>query len=133
MQRCKFALKRARVMDESQFAKRIAVVRARFAAKLADKIRETRAALPRLVGDGGAAADAVATAYRRFHDMGGIGSTIGFEATGRVARTLDAILIGPFRDQRGLSGAELAKLTEGLEFLRIAARTEMESTTHIGS
>jgi hypothetical protein len=120
-------------MDESQFAERLAEIRARFAAKLADKIRETNAALPHLAGDGSDAADAVATAYRRFHDMCGIGSTIGFEATGRVARTLDAILIGPFRDQRGLSGGELAKLTEGLESLRIAARTEMKSTAHIGS
>jgi hypothetical protein len=112
-------------MAESDFAERIATIRARFAAKLTDKIQETDVALPHLTGEGSDAVDAVATAYRRFHDIGGIGATIGFEATGQVARTIDAILIGPFREQRGLSGDELAKLTEGLESLRIAARTEM--------
>jgi hypothetical protein len=120
-------------MNASQFTERIAKVRARFAANLADKIRQTDAALPHLAGDGSAAVDAVATAYRRFHDMCGVGSTLGFEATGRVARTLDAILIGPFRDRRGLSEGELVRLTEGLESLRIVARTETESMAHIGS
>lgn len=115
-------------MDESQFAERIAMIRARFAAKLADKIQETDAALPQAAGEGTDAADAVALAYRRFHDVCGIGPTIGFEATGRAARVLDAILVGPFRDHRGLSGDELAKLKEGLESLRIAARSEMQST-----
>lgn len=112
-------------MAESDFVERIAKIRARFAGKLADNIQETNAALPHLTGDGSDTVDAVATAYRRFHDIGGIGATIGFEATGRVARTIDAILIGPFREQRGLSGDELVALTEGLVSLRGAARTEM--------
>jgi hypothetical protein len=116
-------------MAESDFAERIAKIRARFAAKLADKIQETDAVLPHLTGDGSDVVDAVATAYRRFHDICGIGETIGFEATGQVARTLDAILIGPFREQRALSGDELVKLTEGLKSIRIAARAEMSSTS----
>ena len=114
-------------MGEPEFAARMAKIRARFAAKLADKIQETDAGLPQLAGKGRAAADAVAAAYRRFHDICGIGPAIGFEATGRVARTLDAVLVGPFRDHRGLSGDELAKVKEGLESLRIAARTEIQS------
>ena len=116
------------IMNESEFAERIAKIRVRFVSKLADKIRQTDAALHQLSGDGSEAADAVATAYRQFHDVCGIGATIGFEATGRSARALDAILVGPFRDHRGLSEAELVKLKEGLETLRIAARTEMQST-----
>ena len=117
-------------MAEPDFGERIAKIRARFAAKLADKIQDTDAALPHLTGDGSDVVDAVATAYRRFHDICGVGATIGFEATGQAARTIDAILIGPFREQRALSGDELVKLTEGLETLRIAARTEMSSSHH---
>lgn len=114
-------------MDESEFAERIAKIRARFISKLADKIQETDAALPHLAGDGGNAAEAVAATYRRFHDMIGIGSTIGFEATGQAARAIDAILAEPYRQHRSLSDDELAKLAEGLKALRIVARTEMQS------
>ncbi len=113
-------------MDESEFAERIAKIRARFISKLADKIQETDAALPHLAGDGGDA-EAVAATYRRFHDMIGIGSTIGFEATGQAARVIDAVLAEPYRQHRALSDDELAKLAEGLKALRIAARTEMQS------
>jgi hypothetical protein len=113
-------------MDESQFVDRIAKIRARFAAKLVDKIEATDTALQHLASEDSGAVDAVATAYRRFHDVCGIGSTIGFEATGRSARILDAILVGPFQEHRGLSGDELVKLKEGLEALRISARTEMQ-------
>lgn len=116
-------------MAESDFAERIAKIRARFAAKLTDNIRDTDAALPHLMGNGSHAVDAVATAYRRFHHICGVGAAIGFEATGQAARAIDAILIGPFRERRALSGDELVKLTEGLVSLRIAARTEMSSTS----
>jgi len=115
-------------MAQSDFAERIAVIRARFAAKLTDRIQDTDTALAHLTGDGRDAVNQVAAAYRRFHDICGIGTTIGFEATGHAARTIDAILIGPFREQRALSDDELVKLTEGLVSLRIAARTEMPST-----
>jgi tetraacyldisaccharide-1-P 4'-kinase len=115
-------------MDESQFAERIARIRARFAAKLADKIQQTFAALPHMAGDGSDAVEAVATAYRQFHDVCGIGATVGFEATGRLARNLDAVLVDPFRDHRGLSADELVKLKEALESLRFSAQTEMHST-----
>ena len=115
-------------MAQSDFAERIAMIRARFAAKLTDKIQDTDAALAHLTGDGRDAVDAVAATYRRFHDICGIGATIGFEATGQAARAIDAILIGPFREQRALSDDELVKLTEGLVFLRSAVRTEMSST-----
>ena len=110
---------------ESNFDERIAVIRARFAAKLTDKIKETDAALPHLRGDGSSVVDAVAAAYRRFHDICGIATTIGFEATGQAARAIDAILIGPFRERRALSDDEMVKLTEGLASFRSAARTEM--------
>jgi chemotaxis protein histidine kinase CheA len=111
-------------MAESDFVERIAQIRARFVTKLTNNIQETDAALSRLTGDASDAVDAVAIVYRRFHDICGTAATIGFEATGEAARTIDAILIGPFREQRVLSRDELTKLTEGLVSLRIAARTE---------
>jgi tetraacyldisaccharide-1-P 4'-kinase len=114
-------------MDQSRFTERMARIRARFAAKLADKIQQTDAALPHLVGDESDAVEAVAAAYCQFHDVCGIGETVGFEATGRLARNVTAILVGPFRDHRGLSRDELAKLKEALESLRIIARVEMRS------
>ena len=115
-------------MDHSRFAERMAKLRARFAAKLADKIQQTDAALPHLIGDESDAVEAVATAYRQFHDVCGIGETVGFEATGRLARNINTILTEPFRDHRGLSEHELTRLKEALEALRIVARTEMHST-----
>jgi len=114
-------------MNESQYAARIANVRARFASKLVDKIAETETALTHLTGGGSDAVEAVAAAYRRFHDVCGIAGSIGFEATGQSARILDTILIEAFRDHRGLSGDELVELTEGLKALRIVARNELQS------
>jgi hypothetical protein len=114
-------------MSESAFAERIAAVRGRFIAKFADKMLETDAALPDLAGDEASAASAVEATYRRFHDMCGIGPTIGFDAIGQSARVLDAILIAPFRSRRGLSSDELVRFKEGFETLRTTWRVEMET------
>ncbi|WP_020173701.1 Hpt domain-containing protein [Methyloferula stellata] len=112
-------------LAEAQFKERIAKVRVRFISKLADTIQTVDAAFAHLTGDGDDAVAAVASTYRRFHDMAGVGSTIGFEATGRVARTLDALLSGPFRDRRGLRDDELAELKEGLGALQMAVLMEI--------
>ena len=113
---------------EAQFAARIDGIRARFALKLARNIQQTDAALRYMTGDGSDAVEAVATAYRWLHDAIGICSTIGFEATGRLAQSCNAILVAPFRTQHGLSADELALLTENLESLRIAALADTAST-----
>jgi chemotaxis protein histidine kinase CheA len=115
-------------LNESEFAERIAKIRARFASKLADKIEATDAAMVHMGDDASDAIDAVATTYRRFHDMYGISSTIGFKAIGQMARTVDAVLIGPYRDRRGLREDELAKLKRALEALQAAAATELQIT-----
>jgi chemotaxis protein histidine kinase CheA len=120
-------------MDETQFAERIAKIRARFTSKLADKLQETHAVLPHLTEQGNEAVEAVALTYRRFHELVGISATVGFEATGQSARAIDAILIGPFREQRSLSSDELAKLTSSLEALQETARAEMQSNAQSGS
>jgi hypothetical protein len=110
------------------FADRMAVIRKRFASKLFVKLTEIDMALPHAVGEGSAVFEAVTTTYRRIHDVCGIAPTVGFTETGRVARTLDAVLIGPFRAERGLTPAEAAVLREGLDALRAAAMHDMQST-----
>jgi hypothetical protein len=114
-------------MPEAQFEVRIDGVRVRFALKLADGIQRTAAALPRMIQNGSGAEDVVANAYRWFHDVSGIAPTIGFEAAGRSARSCDAILVGPYQAQRGLSTAELALLTESLESRRDTAQAETQA------
>jgi hypothetical protein len=114
--------------SETIFAGRVDRIRARVALKLADGIQRTDAALSQMTDNGSEAVAAVASAYRWFHDISGIGPTIGFEATGRQARSCAGILAGPFGAQRGLSPDELELLTSGLESLRIAALNETHST-----
>jgi hypothetical protein len=113
---------------EAKFAARIDGIRARFALKLAHNIQQTDAALIHMAQEDDEAVSAVATAYRWFHDATGMCSTIGFEATGQLARSRDAILIGPFRAQRGLSPDELALLRQALESFRITALAETAAT-----
>jgi hypothetical protein len=120
------------ISNDSQFLDRIAEIRARFASKLAGKIQATEAVFTHLACDEDAAVDAVATVYRRFHEIYGISSTVGFEATGQAARILDGILVEPFRDRRGMRTDELAQLKEGLETLRIAVQGEMQQQSKNG-
>jgi hypothetical protein len=112
---------------EAQFATRIDTIRARVALKLVDRIQQTDAALPQMTGDGSDAVEAVATAYRWFHDISGIGPTLGFEGTGKQARACADLLVDPFRARRGLSADELISLADGLESLRIVALNETHS------
>lgn len=114
-------------MSVDQFAERIAVIRRRFASRLATTLAEVDPASSALVGDG-ADVDTVAATYRRIHDVCGTGPTIGFTASGQAARKLDAVLIGPFRAQRGLTVGEVAELKSGLHALRLAAEIDMQST-----
>lgn len=115
-------------MNTTHFAERIALIRARFAAKLTTKIEETDAVLPTLSGDGRRAVDGVAQVYRRFHDVCGTGPTVGYRHSSRVARTIvDGILAEPFIGKRGLTATEMTKLKEGLDAFRIAARVDMQS------
>jgi hypothetical protein len=115
-------------MSTDQFAERIAAIRVRFASKLATKIEDTDAALPHLAGAGAEVVDAVATIYRRIHDLCGVGPTVGFVETGQAARNIDTILIGPFRAARGLTDDEVARLKAGLDALRAAALIDIQST-----
>ena len=113
---------------ETEFVARIDTIRLRVVLKLAEKIREIDTTMSIMAGDGDDAVDAVASAYRWFHDVSGIGPIVGFEATGQHARLCAAVLIGSFRAQRGLSADELALLTSGFETFRIVAMNETHFT-----
>jgi hypothetical protein len=121
-----------KVAADALLAERIAKVRVRFSSKLTDKIMKADAALPHMAGDGSDAVEAVASAYHWFHDVSGIGSTIGFVATGQLAKSCEAVLVGPFRARRGLSQDELALLTLRLASLRSVALTETFSAATNG-
>ncbi|BCJ92359.1 hypothetical protein IZ6_30940 [Terrihabitans soli] len=107
-------------MSEAEFQKRIAIIKDRFGLKLAFYLRDTTEHLPKLVGNSPAAVEATTTAYRRFHDICGIGPTVGFEETGRAARPIDAMLAGACRTDRGLTEDEMIFLEEGLKNVRAA-------------
>jgi hypothetical protein len=115
-------------MVGDDFAERLAVVRERFATKLAGRLAEIDAAMPRLVGEGGAVNQAVDVAHRKVHDLCGIGPTLGFHATGAAARVCERILLQPFRGLRGLTEQEMAHLREGFAALRVAAQNDLQSS-----
>jgi hypothetical protein len=112
--------------NEGQFEARIEGIRKRFAAKFAVRMQQTVADLSRMSGEGAVPADIVANAYHWLHEICGIASTIGFQATGLSARSCDTLLVGPYRAQRGLSATELVQLAEGLESLRLTAQVELQ-------
>lgn len=112
-------------MQEAEFAERMAKIRARFSLKLVAGIQETSQHLPKLLGTSPDAAEATAATYLRFHEMCGIGPTIGFVETGRAAKPLDTVLATAWRAQRGLTEDEMASVRDGLEHVRAAMLAEM--------
>lgn len=114
-------------MTIDPFTDRLARVRNRFAASLANKIDETCAAIPHLSETAPSAASAVADAYRCVHGIVGVGPTVGFSASGRAAHDVENILRAPRNEQRGLTGDEIALLDEALRLLREAAAQELQS------
>jgi chemotaxis protein histidine kinase CheA len=115
-------------MELDEFAERMAGVRRRFASKLASRIADVDAALPRLVGNGSEVAAAVLEAHRRVHDLCGIGPTVGFTATGQAARVCERVLLAASRGARGLTESEMTALRDGLDGLRTAADADMNSS-----
>lgn len=116
-------------MVDGQFAKRLAQVRARFAAALPAKILETFTALPNLAGDNPDVALAVGETYRRLHGICGVGPTVGLAATGCAARNAELVLFPAYRDGRGLTLEEVASFRQTLHALCEAARQELTEMT----
>jgi chemotaxis protein histidine kinase CheA len=109
------------------FSGRLAAVRRRFAAGLADKIAATRAAIPTLTADHAGAAAAVGESYRRIHGISGVGASVGFVTTGEAARAVEAVLLPPFRAGRGLTVNEITRLEQLLAALSSAAQAELQT------
>jgi HAMP domain-containing protein len=112
-------------MSVDPFAQRLAKVRHRFATTLSSKIEDTYLALPGLAGEGANVADAVGEAFRRMHGIAGIGSAVGFAATGRAARSVENVLLAAHHAGRGLKADEVSALEKKLNTLRDAAQREL--------
>jgi hypothetical protein len=115
-------------VEGDPFAEKLAAVRKRFAANLPGRLAEIDAAVPDLTGAGSDIGVKVYETHRKVHDLCGLGPTLGFDATGKAARTCERVLLQPSRGQRGLTEQELAQLKEGLAALRTAASNDMQST-----
>jgi hypothetical protein len=111
------------------FSDRLVAVRRRFASGLADKIADTYAAIPNLSGDQASAVAAVAGSYRRIHGICGVGASVGFATTGQAAREVEAVLLPPFRANRGLTTDEVVRLKRTLAALSAAAQAELQPKT----
>ena len=114
-------------MNDDAFTERLARVRRRFASTLEGRIEDTAASLPKLSNDAPAAATAVGEAYRCVHGIVGVGPTVGFPTTGRVARAVEDLLRPAQSDRRGLKDEEISVLRERLADLRAAATREMQA------
>jgi chemotaxis protein histidine kinase CheA len=114
-------------MNDDAFADRLARVRRRFVSTLEGRIDDTAASLPMLGKLAPAAATAVGEAYRCMHGIVGVGPTVGFTATGRVAREVEDLLRPAQTERRGLDDEEISLLRERLADLRAAAMPEMQA------
>jgi hypothetical protein len=110
------------------FQERLAKVRCRFASSLKGKIEDTFTALPLLSGEGGKTVEAMEATYRRVHGICGVGPTVGFVQTGRIAREAEAILLEPYRAHRGFTDSEAESFRKKLHQLREAAAFELNTT-----
>jgi hypothetical protein len=112
-------------VQSDQFLDRLDAVRRRFAASLDGKIKDTYAELPGLTGEGADVVDAVAASYRRIHGICGVGAAVGFVGTGRAAKAVEDVLVGPYHSRRGLAADEVACLKDRLTALSAAAQAEL--------
>ena len=114
-------------MATDPFTERLAQVRQRFVSTIESKIDDTYTDLPRLVGDGSDVASTLGDTYRRIHGIVGIGLTIGFAATGKAAKAVENVLLGPHRGARRLAPQEVTVLTHALDALRDAAQRDLQT------
>jgi hypothetical protein len=115
-------------MLSDQFNDRLEAVRKRFASSLESNIKDIDADLPNFSDGCVNAVDVVANAYRRIHGISGVGGAIGFAATSRAAKDVEEVLVGPYRDHRGLAAAEISRLEKMLGALAIVATAELNSS-----
>ncbi len=119
-------------MTNADFDEQIARVRARFAASLPGKIADSFADVDKMSGGGGNPIDAVLVAHRRLHEICGIAPTVGFEATGKSARSTEAAIREAAKAKRAATPAEISALKSELERLRTAASNELQKFSQQG-
>ena len=113
-------------MTNVDFNEKVAQVRARFATSLPGKIADSFADLKQMSDGSSDSIDTVITAYRRLHEMCGIAPTLGFEATGKAARSTEAVIREAAKAKRTATPGEIAALRTELEQLRTAAFGELQ-------
>jgi HPt (histidine-containing phosphotransfer) domain-containing protein len=104
------------------FAERMAAVRQRFVAQLDARIDGIKTAMPQL---GEVGLKAPAQAHRDAHHLCGVGATLGFVETGKVARSIEQLLLAAVKAERALTDDEIPCLREGIALLRSTASAEM--------
>jgi hypothetical protein len=105
------------------FAERVAAVRQRFAGKLDGRIDVIASAMPQPGGEDGL--DALVLAHREAHGLCGVGATLGFVETGKVARSIEQTLLAAVKAGRTLTDDEIPRLRQGIALLRSTAKAEM--------
>jgi chemotaxis protein histidine kinase CheA len=106
------------------FADRMAALRERFAAQLGSRIDGIETAMLQLEDDD---LDDLARAHRDAHHLCGVGATLGFVGTGKVARTIEQILLAAVKSGRTLNDDEVPVLRAGIALLRSTANAEMQA------
>ena len=112
-------------MTGDLFAERIAAVRQRFANKLDGRIDVIASALQHSGGGDGLAA--LVLAHREAHGLCGVGATLGYVETGKVARSIERMLLAAVKAERALAGDEILHLRDGIALLRSTAIAEQNS------
>jgi hypothetical protein len=115
-------------MPVDSFTQRLARVRQRFVSTLESKIADTYADLPNLSGNGRDVTNTLEETYRRIHGIVAVGPTVGFVATGKAARTVENVLLGPHQAARALVSNEIDALKKALHALRQTAQQELQAT-----
>lgn len=112
-------------MEADEFSERLARIRQRFATTLNSKVDDNFACLSKLSKKDADAIETIVVTHRKLHEMCGIAPSIGFAATGKAARSAEAVLREAVRFKRSLTPDELAAFIAQIDSLRIAAQSEL--------
>jgi HPt (histidine-containing phosphotransfer) domain-containing protein len=107
------------------FAERIAAVRQRFADRLDGRIEVIASAMQQSGSEDGLAA--LVLAHREAHGLCGVGATLGYVETGKVARSIEQMLLAAVKAGRMLADDEMLRLSDGIVLLRSTAIAEQGS------
>jgi chemotaxis protein histidine kinase CheA len=113
------------VLMSDPFTERLAAVRERFVAKFDARIGDIESAIPQLGREVGL--DTVVEAHRQAHGLCGIGPSLGYVETGKVARSIERMLLAAVKDKRPLADDEIVALRGEIVLLRSTAAAEMSS------